>query len=1169
MDQLLNKYCSDEVSKHGLFLLDLPTGFGKTYHILNYIFENLEHLGKKKIFFITSLKKNLPIESLRTRCYDNGKGEIFDKSVLFIDSNQELVINNLLIVESDIPDYFKKNSSFQNLRSEVKYLQDYKNSRTGKIKSFELKMIEQSEKNIREKLEPKFRRFVSEMLSKDFPKKRDRKKAVKKNSDFQWIGKLYPPVFTDERKVYFLSIDKFFAKNTTIIEPSYFFHEHEITKDALIFIDEFDSTKERILNRIIENGLDKKTDFIHLFNEIHTCLETNRFPFSLLEPSRENLEWDRKNEEEGLPPVQMPEDIVEQFKAKANEISERFRLPYSYKTVDAENNTRNLLFHDFTYHTVLQDEKRFVAIRYNSNERFNAIHFVNEKPKLDEQSVLWLLNQIRGFLNYFQNGVRLIASNYVQRRKGEDQRRNEDYTFEAALHTVLDEFRLERRHRDFIIDNIVTESKIQQDTDRDLSVNLTVYDQGFRYYDFVDSDEHATQSKIFIYSFQNTPEKFLLKLCKKSKVIGVSATAKIDCVTGNYDLQYLKQQLGERYLTSNKEELTYLQKIYDNATLGYDQLKIHINYLSNAKKLTDAAFEELFENKEIASDVLNRLRSTLDKDYNINRYLKIARCYKAFLLKDDIKAFLCLLNKMPKPNDYQLDLNILEIIFKYLIATTKYDKINPEEPDSVKRTYDLLYGVDFDNQKKELIANLDTGKKIFIISTYQTMGAGQNLQFHPMDDQGLIRINDFNQRELETDINGLYLDKPSHLLVNISPDLDEESFVKYLFQLEFLQDHGDISARKLKNEVKYAFQNLQANPYSGNKPERPEDFEKGMYNKRNYANHLAKVIIQAVGRICRTNLKEPNIFIYADEDIYPFIKGINSEEMLVLHEFQAMLLNPPISPVEKNFESEKLERLVNLGNLFARKTNSKIKAILSKDYWNQESITTWKFFREQALKHPFIEIEEVQRFHRELKLYTQLPTLSDQYSYTEKQDFDTIHVNFNGEGKNWVSAKAARLSSLLRIPGLEAHFGSMGWKKSFEQSFYLLNPPMFRNIYLGALGEEIGKFIFNEYLNIPLLDMPDQYFELFDFCIEEGIYVDFKHWRESTVFDASGELEKINGKLNKIGGKKVFIINILAESDYQVTSSSDGRVVEIPYLFSITQNKVNEEALIHLKSEIV
>jgi hypothetical protein len=56
-------------------------------------------------------------------------------------------------------------------------------------------------------------------------------------------------------------MDKFVHKNTTIIEDSYYFHEKFID-NSLIFIDEFDATKERVLKNIIDSGLRHRVDLL-------------------------------------------------------------------------------------------------------------------------------------------------------------------------------------------------------------------------------------------------------------------------------------------------------------------------------------------------------------------------------------------------------------------------------------------------------------------------------------------------------------------------------------------------------------------------------------------------------------------------------------------------------------------------------------------------------------------------------------------------------------------------------------------------------------------------------------------------------------------------------------------------------------------------------------------
>jgi len=124
---------------------------------------------------------------------------------------------------------------------------------------------------IREELEPAFRRYITELLHKEFRTKKDRLSAIKTISEYQWIGKLYPSVFTDERTVFFLSMDKFIRKNTTLVERSYFFHERLI-KEAVIFIDEFDATKDIVLRSIIDSGIRHRVNILNLFLNIHSHL---------------------------------------------------------------------------------------------------------------------------------------------------------------------------------------------------------------------------------------------------------------------------------------------------------------------------------------------------------------------------------------------------------------------------------------------------------------------------------------------------------------------------------------------------------------------------------------------------------------------------------------------------------------------------------------------------------------------------------------------------------------------------------------------------------------------------------------------------------------------------------------------------------------------------------
>lgn len=67
MKMLLEEFCNNKDIKKGLFLIDMPTGTGKTYSVAEYIANNFEKI-EGKIFFVTQLKKNLPEDEIR-KCF--------------------------------------------------------------------------------------------------------------------------------------------------------------------------------------------------------------------------------------------------------------------------------------------------------------------------------------------------------------------------------------------------------------------------------------------------------------------------------------------------------------------------------------------------------------------------------------------------------------------------------------------------------------------------------------------------------------------------------------------------------------------------------------------------------------------------------------------------------------------------------------------------------------------------------------------------------------------------------------------------------------------------------------------------------------------------------------------------------------------------------------------
>ena len=345
MQKILNKYCQH---KNGLFVFPLPTGIGKTYHVLEYILNNYKE--NRKIFFITNLKKNLPLLELKTKFETAGKEKDFEKYVIALDSNADTIIGTLLNTYcpyfiTDMPEYKALHSSI----TLVQGFDEQKNKDT-----FTKQLIEKAKDEIRKTHEPKFRRAITDWLNNELKKAiktdlTESKKITYIQKNHPWLIELYPPILSPKKRIFFLSVDKFFLKNTTIVRPSYYFWEDKITEDAIVFIDEFDATKSHILNQIIENGYSKRVDLIGLFTHLYSSLSTLQVPTDIVRESNDRIKLiEVKNN------ILKISEIFNSFAEKANKINDRFNITVPFKTVNSDR-VRSFLFQDDEFHTILSE----------------------------------------------------------------------------------------------------------------------------------------------------------------------------------------------------------------------------------------------------------------------------------------------------------------------------------------------------------------------------------------------------------------------------------------------------------------------------------------------------------------------------------------------------------------------------------------------------------------------------------------------------------------------------------------------------------------------------------------------------------------------------------------------------------------------------------------------
>ena len=1130
MYQAIKHYCENE-KNNGLYLIDMPTGFGKTYNVIQYIFDaatNPENRSRR-YFFITTLKKNLPIEDLRSRFENAGRLQDFEEKFLFIDSNIDTVIDNLTeTVKQEIPNEIKKTDEYKEFSKAIELLQN-------QDKNSELRAFAASIKNTLMKTgEPNFRRMIEKLLAKEFSTVDERLTAIKTTKKWRWLGSLYPSVFSRDRQIFFLSVDKFLARNSTIVEPSYMFYNSDLIKDSIIFIDEFDATKDTVLKNIIQNGLRDRIDYIDLFSAIYSSMQTAVFPAALTTPSKQRKEGQYAN--------QSLQSVVDGIKEKAEVIFNDYSLALSHRTVQSTDNaSSNFLFQDHQFLSVLNGNKSYITTKRDDADRINTIEFTSEKPNSDSNNIQVLLGKLRGFVSWFEGAVNILAINYLQRKKEMHRDGEDEFTFEAALSSVIALFRLSPEYSDFIKAQILTASHRQSGNINGPEFDQSLYENGFRYYAFEDENAHDMQSKIMVCSFQNTPEKTLLRFCEKAKVIGISATATIDTVVGNYDLSYLKVKMQDAYEELSDIDYKRLSEDFYESQKGYKNINIHTELIgdSDYAKYSKASWLSVFSNEELATLVFDRLETETNdsNNYHQERYLRIALAYKKFLCTDDIKSFLCVLTKHPRKGDPYLNLNTLFELFDYIAEDC-------QSPIRAKHVVAQLDGDEYDSKKNTVIRRLESGEKLFVISVYQTIGAGQNLQYKVPSDllNKMVKVN--NRKGSEKDFDAIYLDKPTNLLVQLSAGLEEEDFVKYIFQTEFLQENAEISVYDARKHIRNAFKTISSNGLAA------RDFATSLYDTKSIKMLSTRFIIQAIGRICRTSIKNPNIYILADSRISEAIDTSIDKKRILNHEFQALLKlikqNGIKSPLEKSLEDSAF--------LKSAKVNKDIRNMLEED-WNDRRIQKWRSLRDLVLRYPTMTSEDVQQNFIAWNYYIEQPSESNRYYYHQEEDYNQIKISFTptNDCDMTVCEEKTNLNRLMSFSDIRGMFVQSGFATTFAPNAYIMSPPLWNNVYKGALGEVVGKYIFEKELGIELEEIEDpDIFELFDYKVKNApVFVDFKNWKDSTDFNWENQINKITRKATRCGCECVIIANILTDrSRYSIrmTNRSGVKILVVPAL---------------------
>ena len=1132
---ILKDYLLDVMQQHehGLYLCELPTGNGKTFDSAQAMKEYADSIDDgTKIIYLTTLNKNLPENELRLAY---GSEELYKRNVLRLRSNFDEVVEKILEIEVS-----------EEMKTDVyvKLCKDVSLYRNAVDKRYaDKEYIKELADRITEG-DRQLRYEITKCLKHRFSTKAQRKKAIRNDSKYKWIGKLYPAVFTDDYKIILMSVSKFMKRNSILIDASYEFLNSDMIEKSIVFIDEFDATKDTIQSELIEKSLAMQEDYIQLFRQIYRTLNPNDFSSSM----RQAMDAVEKSGNKNTFTTLMEE---------ARKIAENYHVRLSIKTKEDLVDQRQIfLFNDGSFHTVLKEGTQYIRASLNKEDNRIDVFFEGKdvffKNRNKEKDIVLysLLREINVFLLHFRLFSIEWARNYMEIINSSRNGLMDAMNLENAISTILKRLELTNKQRDLLMGE--TCQMIRNNRELILE-DRSFYQVGMEYYEFEDNDSHHDNTNLKFVKVYDTPEKIMLYLAGKATVFGISATAEVDTVVGNYDLRYLKEQLKERFhkTPSNLKDKTRvaLEERWKSYTDG--KINVHGEVInSNIQGFNAEDYCKTFMDAEFARYSANIITNTTENEYQIIRYCNVLKAMCIFNKSEDIQSMLYLGMALPKKNNPGMDEGVLQQLFEY-------SQLSILQNDS---SVCFLKGDNFDQDKEELQQRLSCGEKIFVMSSYQTIGAGQNLQYKIPEGKKVVRLGKFTEgdkRFLYKDFDALYLGNITNMTVNTYQDekITSHDLLQMLFQIEELYENGEMNYFEKDQMLKLAFRS-----YTGS-----EQFTVNkLYKLKSVIVQASRMVLQAVGRMCRTFVKSPDIYLFVESELL---------EKLYVGELKKRILPPEMKVIvdmcetlgkdyllEENLMLNKAEKISSVGLWTIRR-------MLAKD-WTAESMQLWEQLRTLVLQYPTASAYEWQNNEYLQKLYITSGEKRNQYIYSQYSDFNDVTIDFGNDKVAFKNSKRAKikgnseevaiyemsekesgLPAILRYPGMKTHFEEMGYALKFEMNEYLLSPVLFHNIYKGALGEAAGKFILSRELGIELSPIAEpEYFEFFDYKLSDGVYVDFKNWKFTYVQDRDEIRKDILRKLEAMGAKRVYIINVVSDKNYKPSAIVDQRLVEIPML---------------------
>lgn len=1184
--------------KNGLAVLEVHTGGGKTHNSIQVISEYIkEELAKKKsprkCYFLSPQLKNLPEGMLKKLFPDNAEKHIF----LNLKANREQILEYFLPMYQSMPAEVKRLPECKELQAAIQHLEEVE--KIAELGGQSEKAVESTQKYIeiiKDDITRKERDFRKALRGVLYNKEEFHEliEAAKQGGQayyalldkrFHWLATLYPAMTLPRYPLLLMSSKKFLYPIDPILSKGYLLPTAEKADGSVVFLDESDEVFSDFNDVQMEEAVKTQKNALKVFCLIHGNLAIAELPRKLA------LADSRLDEKLNLKDIRQ----------HAEEIYQAYHLERCYRTMEGEQkDERCFIFQDLITSTIylkkghthllasLDDKEHRVSVQQVSTKVYN------EKRTSSTIQVHSLLNDIQRFFERFCAYVNNLSEEYAgicnEERKqrldasGEHTVWEEEMTLEAARNSVLDVLKMDETLDETFFNN--NRQRLYKKKKKPTPLReRSYYQDGFHIFEIENSPNHQ-ENTVFLYTARDTtPEAALCFLAKHCLVILISATAKWD--TGNnYDLGFCRDILGEDYIDLNElcrdaqaPEADTFHHAYEAQNISVRVCKLDgeetlakPEYGGNVETWLMKTFPEQQDAarrlaKKMQADAAaaaeynrsSKNTSQNDGKYFLRRYVELFCPIHKFVAHATARAWLFLNTpKLGRGDGFREDIarDYIQLCCQKM----------PEQGKNVA-CYFLNTKKDYDKRIKSIWHDLAHGKRVMVFAAYKSISTGQNLQYalQAIDKQFARCIGSDaspdDARYQQCDFDGIVLGDMTHMLW--MPDKNARDLrlddLRGISEYEVMMERGVISQYKGREIIRSILKRNYRWVASD--------------EKRNILVRRRKMrqLIQATGRISRAFWKRPEIFIYISASI---LYDMDSHEMMA-HPltYEQQCIAEYAQQFQLDHADEALARICNDAERKANVSNSEINRFLNRvkrEGWDFVSVETWQKMRELALRYPtFDAIPDEFKELAALFYFEKPQEHAAQYFYFAHNDYSTIAISFDASKDEFfakrreeldspedgndgpilqeMSEACARLNVMLKFPGFREYMEGHGYATSFGNGRFIMTPTFYNNIYKGALGEAFCDFLFRE-LGYPLAPIDDlENFELFDFRLKEGLFVDAKNWSERSEFSNDYQQGKIHDKLKQTGGR-VIIANIVVADGEEYLPSVSENVLVLPGL---------------------